>query len=78
MVRFENIPFVFELARIHKGCASDPKFSMNYEEYSKYSKIFDELPPSGKAIVVEKTKMRRKLSCDSTSGSDGTKESCVQ
>lgn len=57
--RFENIPYVFELARIHKGCENEKKFYINYEEYSKYSDIFDKLPQNGKVILVEKAKMRR-------------------
>lgn len=55
----ENIPYVFEMARIHKGCVSDPKFSMTYDEYSKYSKMFDELPDSAKWVLIELTKKRR-------------------
>ena len=53
MSRFENIPYVFELARIHRECE---KITLTYDEYSKYSKIYEELPESGKLIIIHKVK----------------------
>lgn len=56
----DNIPYVFELARIHTGCVSpSQKFAMTYEEYSVYSKIFDEMPDSAKWVLIDLTKKRR-------------------
>jgi hypothetical protein len=55
---FENITYVFEMARIHKGCVSDPKFSMTYDEYSEYSKMFDDLPDSAKRVLIDISKRR--------------------
>jgi hypothetical protein len=56
---FDNIPYVFEMARVHKGCVSDPKFSMTYDEYSKYSKMFDDVSESEKLALIEMAKKRR-------------------
>ena len=57
MSRFENIPYVFELARIHRECE---KITLTYDEYSIYSKIYEELPESGKRIVFQKVNDRIK------------------
>jgi hypothetical protein len=59
MAQFDNIPYVFELARIHMGCVSDKEFSMTYEDYSVYSKIFDDMPESGKMRIIECAKKRK-------------------
>jgi len=56
---FDNIPYVFEMARVHKGCVSDPKFSMTYDEYSKYSKMFDDVSESEKLALIKMAKKRR-------------------
>lgn len=47
----ENIPYVFELARIQQKCEN---ITLTYDEYSKYSKIYEDMPESGKLIVVQK------------------------
>ena len=49
----ENIPYVFELARIQQKCEN---ITLTYDEYSKYSKIYEELPESEKCIVISKVK----------------------
>lgn len=45
----ENIPYVFEMVRIHRGCKE--KVSMTYEEYVKYSKMYEELSESEKSKI---------------------------
>ena len=61
MVCFDNIPYVYELARIHKGCETDVKFCMKYDEYKKYSDMFDDLPADERSILVEKARARKKI-----------------
>jgi fibronectin type 3 domain-containing protein len=51
MAGLENIPYVFELARIHRG---SKKISLTFEEYNKYSKIYEELSESVKKMVIAK------------------------
>jgi hypothetical protein len=58
MVRFENIPYVYELARIRKGCENVLEFSMRYDEYSEYSNIFDSLDPNEQVEIIEKARKR--------------------
>jgi hypothetical protein len=55
----DNIPYVFELARIHSECVSYPKFTMTYDEYMVYSKLFDQLPDSAKWVLIDLAKKRR-------------------
>lgn len=55
MANFENIPYVFELARIHRKCEN---ITLTYDEYSEYSKIYEDMPESGKLIVFQKVKER--------------------
>lgn len=49
----ENIPYVFELARIYHKCDN---ITLTYDEYSKYSKIYEDMPESVKNIVIQKVK----------------------
>jgi hypothetical protein len=51
MAGLENIPYVFELARIHR---ESKKISLTFEEYNKYSKIYEELSESVKKMVIAK------------------------
>lgn len=60
MTRFELIPFVFELARIKKGCENDKKFYMKYEEYPKYVKMFEEMDDESRMILIEKVRSKKK------------------
>lgn len=59
MASFANLPYVYELARIHTGnCAK--KFSMTYEEYVKYAEIFDNMPDNAKEAVIASAEERKK------------------
>jgi hypothetical protein len=60
MVCFDNIPYVYELARIHKKCETVVKFCMKYDEYTKYSDMFDALSREEQESIMEKAKARRK------------------
>lgn len=61
MTRFEIIPFVFELAKKHKGwCEKDGKFCMRYDEYTKYVKMFDELGDDEQKQLMDKVKRSKK------------------
>lgn len=72
MSHFDNLPYVFELARIEKNKCGDPKFSLKYEEYSMYSKKFDELSDEDRARIVCAVKDKKKKSkVDSSSGFAG-------
>ncbi len=63
MTRFEIIPFVFELAKIHKGwCDKDGKFCMRYEEYPKYVNMYDELDENMKMQLVDRVRNKKKRS----------------
>ena len=61
MARFELIPYVFELARIHKGWSEkDGKFSMRYDEYPKYVMMFDELDENKQRQLVERVRSKNR------------------
>lgn len=60
MANFDIIPFVFEFARIRKGCVSDPNFSMTYDEYLWFSKIFADISEDEKMQVIKSAKSRSK------------------
>lgn len=59
MASFANLPYVYELARIHAGIHAK-KFSMTYEEYVKYAEIFDKMPEKAKEVVIASAKERKR------------------
>ena len=71
MSHFDNLPYVFELARALNGKSGDnQKFSMKYDEYPTYVKKFEELSDEDRAKIIEKVKTRSNV--DSTCGSATT------
>ncbi len=53
MANFENIPYVFELARIQHKCET---IALTFDEYVKYSKIYEGMSDSMKRVVITKVK----------------------
>lgn len=64
MSQFDIIPFVFELARISKGCMNDQTFYMTYDEYVRYSQMFETLSMDEKRRVIESAKNRKEYNKD--------------
>lgn len=60
MSHFDNLPYVFELARELNNKCDDPRFALKYDEYSKYVKKFEELSDEARASLVSRAKERRK------------------
>lgn len=61
MVRFEMIPYVFELARVQTGWdeKKNGKFVMRYEEYTKYLDVFESLDDSKRKELVDRVRSRK-------------------
>ncbi len=53
-----NIPNVFELARIHLNKRDDPGFALTFEEYCKYSEVYEQLPDTAKEMIDIMVRMR--------------------
>lgn len=53
----ENIPYVFEMVRIQRGC--DGKVSLTFEEYDAYLKVFEELCESKRKELFDRVKKNR-------------------
>lgn len=70
MSQFDNLPYVFELARVlNNRCGDTENFSLKYDEYSTYVKKFEELSDDDRAKIIEKVNARKKRpTVDSTSG----------
>lgn len=50
----ENIPYVFEMVRIHSGCEN---VTLTYDEYIKYSLVFEnDLSEEEKIRVMKRVK----------------------
>lgn len=47
-----NIAYVFELARMHKGIKTG-RFVLNYNEYPKYSKMYESLTETEKNEIKQ-------------------------
>lgn len=60
MTNFDNIPYVFEIARICEGKCDDTKFSINYDEYSRYSDIFDRVNSDIQNKIIKMANDRKK------------------
>ena len=60
MAQFDNLPYVFELARIEKNKCGSEKFSLKYEEYSTYVKKFEALSDEERTRIVCAVKERKK------------------
>ena len=52
MGKFDILPYVFEVARKVNGVTDRRKFSMCYDDYGKYAKMFEEMSDSEKMVVV--------------------------
>ena len=60
MANFDIIPYVFEVARMANGVTDrNQKFSMRYEDYGKYAKMFEEMSDGEKMDVVNRVKKIR-------------------
>ncbi len=53
MGQFENLPGVFELARM-----SDQKSTLTYEEYIRYLRIWEELSPERQQMCMMNARQR--------------------
>jgi hypothetical protein len=62
MVRFDMIPYVFELAKVQTGWDEKKgvKFCLRYEEYTKYLALFDSLEESKQMELVDRVRRGKK------------------
>jgi len=55
-----NIPSVFELARIYLNRREDPGFALTFEEYCKYAELYEQLPDTSKEMIDIMARSRKK------------------
>lgn len=55
MGQFENLPGVFELARMH---AKSDQVTLTYEEYIRYLRLWEELSPERQQMCMMSARQR--------------------